>query len=792
MQMNKRKFLSLLALLLTAAALLPACAGYEPSKPTDWPELDSEGNWVIVEPTSEGGKTSDPWQEWDKKPCDPADYPLTITELMPKATLPLSDGQVSDWVELYNAGTKEIDLSTMYFCGEAMSGKAAPGYTLVRVSVPNGDKVELRLPDGQLADSLELPKLEKDHAWAKQSDGSFIDTIYATPGGENTMTAYEKLLASEQPGDLRIEEVVVANPEKGGEDWVELYNASSSALDLSNYALSDRGGEKLPLSGSLAPGARVHYVCDGEGASEGTLAVKFGSDGDGCYVYRADGSLSDACLLENIPTGGSYGRMAGSPGFFYFASATPGKADLTGKRRVTPQPVLSPEPGCYDGPVTVTAKVESGVVLRYTTDGSKPNAKSPVFPGSLTVEKPTSLRFYASALDGEMLPAEVLTAPYLTDGKHDLTVVSISLAPDDMWSSKTGIYNQDNSFKKIENEGNVTIFGGDTGNISINCGVSICGSGSRELKKKSFQFKFRSSYGKSKLNYDLFGDGVEEFNSVKLRVGEDYNSAVFRDELVTSIACEQSTTLRYQRYRFAAVYVNGEYFGIFCFRDKIDEHFVAKLENVKKSKVESIIEYETYAEYGSSAGYSKLVRFTVNNDMSKAENYAQVEAQVNIDSLIDWAIAQAYTGNRDYPNERKYKLVDGKWTWVLYDVDWAFYYQSGAYNFVKNGRGEETTRMIGRLFKNATFRARYLERLGEQLRTTYTYEKFAARAEEMTALLESEMPANCQRWGLSVNSWHANVEKMLKFIKERPAELIEQTCSYLSVSSAEAEKYGLK
>ena len=82
--------------------------------------------------------------------------------------------------------------------------------------------------------------------------------------------------------------------------------------------------------------------------------------------------------------------------------------------------------------------------------------------------------------------------------------------------------------------------------------------------------------------------------------------------------------------------------------------------------------------------------------------------------------------------------------------------------------------------------------LREQFRTTYTYEKFAARAEEMTALLESEMPRNCERWGLNVNSWHANVEKMLKFIGERPAELIEQTCSYLSVSSAEAEKYGLK
>lgn len=791
MQTKNRKFLSLLALLLTAAALLPACAGYEPSKPTDWPELDSEGKWIIVEPTSEGGKTSEPWQEWGEKPCDPADYPLTITELMPKATLPLSDGQVSDWVELYNAGTKEIDLSTMYFCGKPMSGSAAPGYTVVPASVPNGDKAELRLPDGQLADSVEIPKLTKDHAWAKQPDGSFAETRFPTPGGENTMASYESLLAKEKPGDLRIDEIVVANPEKGGEDWVELYNASSAQIDLSSYSVSDRGGEKLPLSGSLAAGARVRYLCDGEGG-DGRLAMKLGSNGDGFYIYRADGSLSDACLLENIPTGGSYGRMAGSPGFFYFASATPGKADLTGKRRVTPQPNLSPAPGCYDGPVTVMAKAESGVVLHYTTDGSKPNASSPVLSGALAVEKPTSLRIYACSSDGSMLPAEVLTAPYLTDGKHDLTVVSISLAPDDMWSSRTGIYNQDNSFKKIENEGNITIFGGDTGDISLNCGVSISGSGSRELKKKSFQFKFRSSYGQSKMVYDLFGDGEEEFDSVKLRVGEDYNASVFRDELVTSIACEHSTTLRYQRYRFAAVYVNGEYFGIFCFRDKIDEHFAAKVENVKKSEVESIIEYETNAEYGSGIGYSKLVRFTINNDMSKAENYAQVEAQVNIDSLIDWTIAQAYTGNRDYPNERKYKLADGKWTWVLYDVDWAFYYQSGAYNFVKNGRGEETTRMIGRLFKNATFRARYLERLGEQLRTTYTYENFAARAEEMTALLESEMPANCQRWGLSVKNWHSQIDKMLKFISERRAELIEQTRSYLSVSSSEAEKYGLK
>ncbi|MEI3086106.1 MAG: lamin tail domain-containing protein [Oscillospiraceae bacterium] len=77
-------------------------------------------------------------------------------------------------------------------------------------------------------------------------DGEWAQSLYPTPGYENSAAGYDALQETLSPADaLVISEVMVANTKTyyagapGYCDWVELKNISDSDISLSGYCLSD-------------------------------------------------------------------------------------------------------------------------------------------------------------------------------------------------------------------------------------------------------------------------------------------------------------------------------------------------------------------------------------------------------------------------------------------------------------------------------------------------------------------------------------------------------------------------
>lgn len=736
---------------------------------------------------------------------------LRISELMVRSTLYRNEsGEVSDWIELYNGGKQPLRLEGLTLSGgKKITGKIdAGGYAVIFVSLPRTGEISLSR-GGKLLDRVVLPTdpaLGKDFSFARdgaqngglyQSVGAdgFVCTTLATPGYPNTLEGYGDYCAAvDHPTGLTIKEVVTSNVDDSrvasdGEryDWVLLENRGSASISLADYRLSDgddyAAAASLPNE-TLAPGKTVRIFCGGDAGKSGSriLPFKLSDDGERLYLFDKKGKLRDGCILYAIPTGGSYGRMDGKDGFFYFPTA--GKQS-GGCRAVTPTPVPTLTPGLYRSAQSVSLRSEG--VAYYTLDGRKPGKNDPKFSSAIRLEKNCSVRYYA--LKSGKLPSAVKTAAYLIGESHSLPVAYLSLAPDDMWSKGTGIYHDANRWSGMEREANLSIFDETTGNCSVNCGLSLSGAGSRELDKRSMQMKFRAAYGDGKLHYDIFNDGVTEYDSIKLRVGEDYYSSIFRDELVTTLAGE-NTAVRYQKYRFCVLYVNGEYFGIFCFRDKLDEQYVARKEGTTVSQVEGLLEYEDKCNFGSNSGWTSLIRFINGNDMKKAENYAVVKEQVNIESLIDWTIAELYAGNRDYGNERKYKCAGGKWTWILYDMDWSFYHHTGSYTLLKNTGSRETGGVVRTLLRNAEFRDSFLTRLSYEVNSVYTVENIDRLCDEMTELLRDEVPRNCRKWGGNADAWLNRVNDIKQFVSVRKKEFFRETVNYFSLTEAEQRKYG--
>ena len=75
-------------------------------------------------------------------------------------------------------------------------------------------------------------------------------------------------------------------------------------------------------------------------------------------------------------------------------------------------PTFSPTGGTYTSAQNVSiSSTTNGATIRYTTDGSTPNASSPIYTGPINVAQTTTIKAYAT--NGGMVDSDVSTATYV-------------------------------------------------------------------------------------------------------------------------------------------------------------------------------------------------------------------------------------------------------------------------------------------------------------------------------------------------------------------------------------------
>ncbi len=813
-----KKLYSILALLLCLCFLISAC---------DIAELErgdsKDGSMADSSASEDAGASNDTSKE-EEISVDPEveagvkeKYTLVLTELMAESTMYLDEnGQANAYFELYNKGDKELDLSELCFTdgkgfdqSKALAGKIAAGEykCIYTADYSKSETVSVYHKSNTCIASITLPaELKKDFSYALDTvqsggelagKGEYSITSLPTPAYPNTAEGREAYLEGEKTGALVIYELMASNTAylaQGEEyyDWVELKNVSNTAIELSDYCLSDKAIDPkrfaLP-SKSLAAGESFVVYCsaDTELTNGSTVHAPFkiSSDSERIYVTKKDGTRSDAALVTGIPLGGSMGRLDGKKGFFYFETPSPNAKNTNGYRAVAAEPTPTVKAGVYSEKNMTVELVGDGKIY-YTLDGSKPTTASQVYTAAFTLNTNAVIRAF-SVCEGKA-KSPINTMVYILGASHGMPVVNVACEPDDMWSADKGIYNTNNQWQKWEREINLSVFSEETGNASIDCGIRLSGDGSRELAKKSFQLRFRSRYGASSFDYDVFGDGkYTSFKQIKLRAGEDYPYTLFRDELITALAGD-NTTVNVQDYRYVALYINGEYFGIYCFRDKVDEDYAAYVEGCDADDV-TMLGYDGAVEHGSGKDYRELMSYISSHNLSNDEYYQYVKTLVDTESLMDWMINQIYTGNRDLANDRCYKVDGGKWKWVLYDTDWGFYHHDKAYYLLTERSLSGTADIARALLKNATFKDEFLKRLDAQMDTVYNYDNICKYIDGFIEELKNEMPANYEKWGGTMGRWSSYINKLKDFLKTRNEEVINQTASYFGLSSSEKEAY---
>ncbi len=211
----------------------------------------------------------------------------------------------------------------------------------------------------------------------------------------------------------------VADEDGDFEDWIELYNAGTVAVNLDGYGLSDDEGNPfrwiLP-SVTVEPGTFLLVWASGKDRTElaEPLHANFSisSDGEPLSLTRPDGETADAVPPVALGRDHSYGRVPDGTGdWYYFDGATPGAANTTTAYEAWLQPPdFSHSGGFHAEAFTLElTSAHPGATILYTLDGSDPH------PGSIDgVEFNYKNQFPASGQRnvGALLTAETTTEAY--------------------------------------------------------------------------------------------------------------------------------------------------------------------------------------------------------------------------------------------------------------------------------------------------------------------------------------------------------------------------------------------
>ena len=285
-------------------------------------------------------------------------------------------------------------------------------------------------------------------------------------------------------------------------DWIELYNTSTEAIDISGVGLSE--GKKnrykftFPENTVIDGGSYILVLCDKEHIAAETdtgfytNGFNIGKSGETIYMTApkngdengADLDTVTVCTLNNDET---YARRPDGSDSFAILAPTPGYSNNDVKVKVkTEAPVFSAAAGFYDDAFELSLTAPEGCTVRYTTDGSDPvrSETAKEYDAAETIRiydntndanvcsavKDISLIGYDPPADGDVekgivvkavcvdpngLYSDVVSNTYFV-GKDkqyfkDMKVVSLSAEYDDLFSDDRGIYVVGSYYKQWRN-----------------------------------------------------------------------------------------------------------------------------------------------------------------------------------------------------------------------------------------------------------------------------------------------------------------------------------------------------
>lgn len=235
------------------------------------------------------------------------------------------------------------------------------------------------------------------------------------------------LISSPAAGQVVINEFLADNAtglqdeDKERSDWIEIYNAGATPVDLQGWALTD--DPEIPdkwtfPATNINPNAYLVVFASGKNrtATGKNLHASFSLSSGGEYLaLMTPGGQAASRFAPEYPQQNanvSYGLAGGSlTSLRYFTTPTPNALNPGGVSDLSEPPDFLPPPGPYANTINVEiVSTQPNAIIRYTTNGLEPTISSPAYTAPISVVNSTVFR--AKSFVPGLAPSATVTRTY--------------------------------------------------------------------------------------------------------------------------------------------------------------------------------------------------------------------------------------------------------------------------------------------------------------------------------------------------------------------------------------------
>lgn len=314
-----------------------------------------------------------------------------------------------------------------------------------------------------------------------------------------------------------------------------------------------------------------------------------------------------------------------------------------------------------EGVITVTARADQPIAPLEALAWLQQEDESTWFTAFAWSDSlPREARFLDAGGDTHTVVfAPELVMPYEA-GRHALPVLQIETAPANLWDPETGIYVwglYDNFLQRgseWERPATLTYRDAD-GNVAFTepIGLRINGQSSREYDQKGLRIYFDDYGSQDHVEYDFFGDGPIRCERLVLRSSR---YVIFPISSGLTEPLHRELGHPGSRLAFVAVYLNGEYWGAYSLRERLDSKWVETTHEWADDDYVVIKDHE--AEEGDYARWEAvLAGCQPPGEFDSHAWFQWLEGQLDPASYIDWLLINAFGETADNMHGKNMALV---------------------------------------------------------------------------------------------------------------------------------------
>ncbi len=331
----------------------------------------------------------------------------------------------------------------------------------------------------------------------------------------------------------------------------------------------------------------------------------------------------------------------------------------------------------------------------------------------------------------------------------------------------------------------------ETDNRGINqqAGLRTHGGNGRKLQQKCVKIYAREEYGKKRFKHPFF-ETIPD-SSFKHLILKPFTSSWTQSGINDYVSNQIASRLDLETLasRPVALYLNGEYWGIYYIHERPDEHYLEDHCHVDINGINLIEDWGGTCEAGSNLNFLMLYDFIANNDLADPDAYSYVASQIDISNFIDYQIFEIFSANLDWPanNMRCWQEGNGPWRWIFFDGDIGLItkeydaFANATYDGPSTYPASSTsTLFLRKLLENETFKVAFLNRFNQLLHSAFAYETTKPLKDKAFEKLEGEIPNQVARFHNpdSLQLWKQHMDGIDAFLSLRERHVVRQMQEY--------------